>query len=230
MAKKMSLKQVAKAGLLSENPVFRLVLGTCPTLAVTTSALNGVSMGLATTFVLFFSNLIISALKHVIPDKVRIPCYIVIIATFVTIVEMVMQKFLPDLYDSLGVFISLIVVNCIIFARAESFASANPVLLSMADGLFMGLGFTGSLVLLGGIREILSNGTFFGLGADLSAWFPKMEVFGLTVGGFLTFGLVMALINHLADRRTKKAEARRAEARKAEVQKAEAARSGAKEG
>ena len=230
MAKKMSLKQVAKAGLLSENPVFRLVLGTCPTLAVTTSALNGVSMGLATTFVLFFSNLIISALKHVIPDKVRIPCYIVIIATFVTIVEMVMQKFLPDLYDSLGVFISLIVVNCIIFARAESFASANPVLLSMADGLFMGLGFTGSLVLLGGIREILSNGTFFGLGADFSAWFPKMEVFGLTVGGFLTFGLVMALINHLADRRTKKAEARKAEAQKAEVQKAEAARSGAKEG
>lgn len=124
------LKKIAKNGLLTSNPTFRLVLGTCPTLAVTTSLISGLAMGLATTFVLLFSNIIISALRKVIPDKVRIPAYIVIIATFVTLIEMVMSKFLPDLYETLGVFISLIVVNCIIFARAESFASQNPVLAS----------------------------------------------------------------------------------------------------
>ena len=139
-------------GIVKENPTFRLVLGMCPTLAVTTSMFNGLGMGLATTFVLFFSNMIISLLKKIIPEKVRIPAYIVVIASFVTIVEMVMSKFLPDLYDSLGVFISLIVVNCIIFARAESFASVNPVLDSMVDGL-ISFTFTPPLVMIASLKS-----------------------------------------------------------------------------
>lgn len=181
-------------GIVKENPTFRLVLGMCPTLAVTTSLFNGLGMGLATTFVLVFSNTIISMLKRIIPEKVRIPAYIVVIATFVTVVEMVMSKFLPDLYDSLGVFISLIVVNCIIFARAESFASVNPVLDSMVDGLSMGLGFTLSLTLLGAFRELFSAGTILGVQV-LGDWFPTLTVLGTPAGGFLVLGFAMAAFN-----------------------------------
>ena len=197
------LKKIAKNGLLTSNPTFRLVLGTCPTLAVTTSLISGLAMGLATTFVLLFSNVIISALRKVIPDKVRIPAYIVIIATFVTLIEMLMSKFLPDLYETLGVFISLIVVNCIIFARAESFASQNPVLASAADGLFMGLGFTLSLTLIGACREFLASGSIAGLGI-LPAAVPKIGLFVLPAGGFLMFGLLMALFNWISAKKSKK--------------------------
>ena len=203
MTRLTELKKTAKNGLFSSNPTFKLVLGTCPTLAVTTSMMSGIAMGLATTFVLLFSNILISALRKVIPDKVRIPAYIVIIATFVTLIEMFMSKFLPDLYDTLGVFISLIVVNCIIFARAESFASQNPVLESAADGLFMGLGFTLSLSLIGACREILGSGSILGL-EILPASFPRIGLFVLPAGGFLMFGLLMAFFNWLSLRRARR--------------------------
>lgn len=187
-------KDIALNGMVKSNPVFRLVLGMCPTLAVTTSLLNGLFMGLAVTFVLIFSNALISILRKVIPDKVRIPCYILIIATFVTIVEMVMEKYLPDLFYSLGVFIPLIVVNCVVFARAESFASVNPVLQSMADGLFMGLGFTLALSLVGLIREFLSQGKILDM-IVLGDWYPGMTVLILPAGGFLVLGFLMAAFN-----------------------------------
>ena len=196
------LKRIAKNGILDSNPTFKLVLGTCPTLAVTTSLMNGLAMGLATTFVLLFSNVLISCLRNVIPDKVRIPAFIVIIATFVTLIEMLMSKFLPDLYESLGVFISLIVVNCIIFARAESFASQNPVLASAVDGLSMGLGFTLSLSLIGFCREFLASGTVFGLQV-LPEAVPTIGLFILPAGGFLMFGLLMALVNWMSARAKK---------------------------
>ena len=158
----MKTKDIIKNGLIKENPTWVLVLGMCPTLATTTSAINGLSMGLATTFVLMMSNMVISLLKSVIPDKVRIPAFIVIIATFVTMVEMVMKAYLPALYDSLGLFIALIVVNCIVLGRAEAFASKNNVGQSFLDGLFMGLGFTWALTLVGMVRELLGTGSFFG--------------------------------------------------------------------
>lgn len=199
-------------GIVKENPTFRLVLGMCPTLAVTTGMANGLGMGLATTFVLFFSNMIISLLKKIIPEKVRIPAYIVVIATFVTVVEMVMSKFLPDLYDSLGVFISLIVVNCIIFARAESFASVNPVLDSMADGLAMGLGFTLSLTLLGAFRELFSAGTILGV-RILGDRFPTLTVLGTPAGGFLVLGLAMAVFNAVYRAIDRRKEAKKGGAR-----------------
>jgi len=151
----MNAKKIFLNGILYENPTFRLVLGMCPTLAITYQAINGVAMGLATTFVLVFSNLVISLLRNAIPDKIRIPAFIIVIATFVTVVEMVMHAFLPELYDTLGVFISLIVVNCIIFARAESFAFKNPPFPAMVDGLGMGLGFTMAIVVFAGVRERL---------------------------------------------------------------------------
>lgn len=196
------MKQGKKAkiffnGIVKENPVFRLVLGTCPTLAVTTTAINGLCMGLAATFVLLCSNVLISALRKFIPDRVRIPCFIVIVATFVTVVDMVMHKFMPDLYASLGLFIPLIVVNCIILGRAESFASKNTVLDSAADGAGMGLGFTLALTILGVIREFLGAGSFFGLEIPGLAD-NAMTIFILPAGGFLTFGLVMALIDFLS--------------------------------
>ena len=150
-------------GIIKDNATFRLVLGTCPTLAVTTSGLNGLYMGLATTFVLVCSNAIISLLRKIIPRKVRIPCYILVIATFSTIVEMVMRKFLPDVYNVMGLFLSLIVVNCILLARAESFSSLNPLLPSVMDGIGIGVGFTMSLTLMGLVREFFGAGTFFGL-------------------------------------------------------------------
>ena len=189
-------------GILKENPTFVLVLGMCPTLATTTSAVNGLSMGLATTFVLMMSNIVISLLKSVIPDKVRIPAFIVIIATFVTVVQMVMQAYLPALYDSLGLFIALIVVNCIVLGRAEAFASKNNVGQSLLDGLFMGLGFTWALTLLGMVRELLGTGCFFG--HSLIGGADGMLMMILPPGGFLALGLLMALINHIRHRSVKK--------------------------
>ncbi len=201
--KKKSLRGVFVNGILNENPTFRLVLGTCPTLAVTTSALNGAGMGLAATFVLVFSNIVISMLRKFIPDKVRIPAFIVIIATFVTIVQMVMQAFVPSLYESLGIFIPLIVVNCIILARAESFASKNPVCASAVDGLGMGLGFTLGLVLIGAIRELIGNGTIFGLSL-LGAQYEPMLLFVLAPGGFITYGLLLGIINAITNKRNER--------------------------
>lgn len=181
-------------GLIKENPVFVLLLGLCPTLGVTTSAINGLGMGLATTFVLVMSNLVVSLVRDFIPDKVRIPSFIVIIASFVTIVELVMQAYLPALFDSLGLFIPLIVVNCIVLGRAEAFASKNNPLSSIIDGLGMGFGFAFALTLLGGVRELLGSGAIFGLKlmqGDL------MLVFILAPGAFIVLGYLIALINKL---------------------------------
>lgn len=194
-------------GIFKNNPTFRLVLGTCPTLALTSAAMNGIYMGLATTFVLICSNAMISLLRKIIPDKVRIPAYVLIIATFVTIVDMILDKFLPDVYEILGLYIPLIVVNCIILARAEAFASSNSVGDSALDGLGMGLGFTLALTLIGMVREFIGSGTLFGfeLGALTESNFP-MAVIAMAPGGFLVFGLLMALINQLQIRKNTKAE------------------------
>ena len=185
----MKIKNIALDGLIRQNPTFRLVLGTCPTLALTTLAINGIGMGLAVTFVLICSNILVSLLRNVIPDKVRIPAFVLIIATFVTIVSLILDKFLPDLYETLGVFLPLIVVNCIILARAESFASHNTVFYSALDGLFMGLGFTVALTLMGIVREILGKGSCFGF----KLWDFKIEFFSSAPGAFLTYGLFIAL-------------------------------------
>ena len=201
---KPTMRGVFINGVLNENPTFRLVLGTCPTLAVTTSAINGIGMGLAATFVLVCSNFVVSCVRKLIPDKARIPAFIVIIATFVTIVQMVMQAFLPSLYDALGLFIPLIVVNCIILARAEAFASKNGPLISAVDGLGMGLGFTCSITLIGIIRELIGNGTVFGISL-LGASYQPMLLFVLAPGGFITFGLVLGIINAITARRQAKA-------------------------
>lgn len=182
-------------GLLKENPTIALVLGMCPTLATTSSAVNGMSMGLATTAVLICSNMVIAALKNVIPDKVRIPAFIVIIASFVTMVQLLMQAYLPALYASLGLFIPLIVVNCIVLGRAEAFAAKNNVGLSALDGIGMGLGFTCSLTVLGALREILGTGKVFGLSC-----FPEeygMLVFVLAPGAFIALAYAMAFVNKL---------------------------------
>ncbi len=181
-------------GLIKENPVFVLLLGLCPTLGVTTSGINGMAMGLATAFVLFFSNIIISLIKKQIPSKVRIPAYIMVIATLVTIVEMVMKAYLPDLYAVLGLFIPLIVVNCIILGRAESFASKNGVGLSIMDALGNGLGFTLALTILGGIRELLGAGTLFGVNVLGNMISPAM-IFILPPGAFITLGFIIAYMN-----------------------------------
>lgn len=182
-------------GLLKENPTLVLVLGMCPTLATTSSALNGMSMGLATTAVLICSNMVISALKNMIPDKVRIPAFIVVIASFVTMVQLLMQAYLPSLYASLGLFIPLIVVNCIVLGRAEAFAAKNNVGLSAMDGIGMGLGFTCSLTVLGAIRELLGTGKIFDF-----AIFPEqygMLLFVLAPGAFIALAYVMAIANKL---------------------------------
>lgn len=181
-------------GFIKENPVFVLLLGLCPTLGVTTSAINGLGMGLATTFVLVMSNLVVSIVRDVIPDKVRIPSFIIIIASFVTIVELVMQAYLPGLFDALGLFIPLIVVNCVVLGRAEAFASKNNIGSSIIDGLGMGLGFAFALTLLGAVRELLGSGAIFGLNlleGDL------MLVFILAPGAFIVLGYLIALINKL---------------------------------
>lgn len=188
-----NLKTFTK-GLLKENPILVLLLGCCPTLATTTSAINGMSMGLATTFVLVLSNIFISLLKNFIPDKVRIPCFIVVIASFVTVVQLAMQAYVPDIYATLGLFIPLIVVNCIVLGRAEAFASKNPVWPSLLDGLGMGLGFTCSLTVLGCIREMLGNGSIFGC-RFLPEDAQTILIFVLAPGAFLVLGYVIALVN-----------------------------------
>ena len=182
-------------GILRENPVFALVLGMCPTLATTTSAINGMSMGLATTFVLVCSNVVISLLKNLIPDKVRIPAFIVVIATFVTMVQLLMQAYLPSIYDVLGLFIPLIVVNCIVLGRAEAFAAKNTVGLSALDGLGMGLGFSLALTLIGAVRELLGTGCVLGL--NLYSETYGMLIFVLAPGAFIVLGYLMALIQKL---------------------------------
>ena len=185
--------KVFSNGLWKENPSLRLVLGTCPTLAVTTLAVNGLGMGLAATFVLVCSNIAISALRKIIPDKVRLPAYITVIATFVTVLQMLVKAFVPALDSALGIFLPLIVVNCIILGRAEMFASKNSIGLSALDGLGMGLGFTGTLVVMGSVREVLGAGTLFGIQVMPAAVDP-MTVFITPPGGFFVFGCLMALV------------------------------------
>ena len=187
--------QVLMNGIIKENPTFVLLLGMCPTLGTTSSALNGMSMGLATTFVLVCSNVVISLIKNLIPDMVRIPAFIVVIASFVTALQMCMQAFVPDIYATLGLFIPLIVVNCIILGRAEAFASKNGVVPSFFDGVGMGLGFTIALTVLGAVREILGTGKIFGL----EVW-PEdygMLMFVLAPGAFIVLGYLIAIVNKL---------------------------------
>ena len=187
--------QVLLNGIIRENPIFVLLLGMCPTLGTTSSAINGLSMGLATTFVLVCSNMAISSCKNVIPDQVRIPAFIVLIATFVTIIQLLMEAYVPALYESLGLFIPLIVVNCIVLGRAEAFASKNNIFHSMLDGIGMGLGFTLALSILGTLRELLGTGKAFGI-----AIYPEnfgSLVFILAPGGFIVLGYLIALINKL---------------------------------
>ncbi len=187
--------KVLMNGIIKENPTFVLLLGMCPTLGTTSSALNGMSMGLATTFVLVCSNVVISMIKNLIPDMVRIPAFIVVIASFVTALQMCMQAFVPDIYATLGLFIPLIVVNCIILGRAEAFASKNGVIPSFFDGVGMGLGFTIALTVLGAVREILGTGKIFGL----EVW-PEdygMLMFVLAPGAFLVLGYLIAIVNKL---------------------------------
>jgi len=182
-------------GFLKENPVFVLLLGMCPTLGVSTSAINGLGMGLATTFVLVMANIVVSLVKDGIPDKVRIPAFIVIIASFVTVVELTMQAYLPSLYKSLGLFIPLIVVNCIVLGRAEAFASKNNVISSAIDGLSMGLGFAFALTILGGVRELLGSGMVFGIKIFEQSY--GALIFVLAPGAFLVLGYLILLVNKL---------------------------------
>ncbi len=181
---------------MNENPLFRLVLGTCPTIAVSTSLTNAVGMGAAATFVLLCSNILISLLRNFIPDKVRIPCYVVVIAMFVTVVQMVLKAFVPALDEALGIFIPLIVVNCIILGRAEAFASKNSVKASAVDGIGMGLGFTLALMMISFVRELLGSGSLFGVRV-LPEGYPDALMFVLAPGGFIVFGLLLALVNKL---------------------------------
>ncbi|KPU27844.1 electron transporter RsxE [Caloranaerobacter sp. TR13] len=197
----MKLKDNLKNGLLKENPTFVQLLGMCPTLAVTTTAVDGMAMGLATTAVLISSNLVISLLRKVIPSKIRIPSYIVIIATFVTLIEMFMHAYAIDLYRSLGLFIPLIVVNCLILGRAESYASKNNPVNSVVDGIGMGLGFTWALTLLGIIRELLGAGSIFGIKVLGEAFKPAIIMI-LPPGAFLALGVLIGLFNWLKSRKT----------------------------
>ena len=199
MREKGSLKNILANGILTENPTFRLVLGTCPTLAVTTSAMNGIGMGIAATFVLIGSNVVISLLRNFIPDKVRIPAFVVVICTFVTMVQMIMQAFVPALYESLGLYIPLIVVNCIILARAEAYACKNSVLYSALDGVGMGIGFTLAITIMGSIRELIGAGTIFGFPA-LGAGYEPMLLMVLAPGGFITYGLLLGAMNTMTAR------------------------------
>ncbi len=198
-------------GIIKENPTVVLMLGMCPTLAVTTSAFNGLGMGLSTLVVLVMSNFVISLLRNLIPDKVRIPAFIVIVASFVTIVQFLVQGFLPELYKSLGIYIPLIVVNCIILGRAESYASKNPVIPSIFDGLGMGLGFTIALTIIGAIREILGAGAIFGYQllpladeATGTAGYTPISIFILAPGAFLVLGFLVAIMNKIRDNAEKK--------------------------
>lgn len=191
-------------GMIKENPTFVLMLGMCPTLAVTTSAVNGLGMGLTTTVVLTLSNVIISLLRKVIPTKVRIPAFIVIIASFVTMVELLLQAYIPFLYDNLGLYIPLIVVNCIILGRAEAYAYKNPVLPSLFDGLGMGLGFSVALTLIGAFREVLGAGEFFGMPLGIEKVLPPIGIFVLAPGAFFVLAALTALQNLIKIKGTKK--------------------------
>ena len=191
----MSNLKILMNGIITENPTFVLLLGMCPTLGTTSSAMNGMSMGLATMFVLICSNMVISALKNVIPDMVRIPGYIVVIATFVTVVQMCMEAFIPALYASLGLFIPLIVVNCIVLGRAEAFAAKNGVVASACDGIGIGLGFTIALTLLGAVRELLGTGKLFNL-TIMPEQFGSL-IFVLAPGAFIALGFLIAIVNKL---------------------------------
>ena len=218
MSEKKSKASILTNGILNENPVLRLVLGTCPTLAVTTMASNGIGMGLAATFVLLCSNIVISALRNIIPSQVRIPCYITVIAGFVSVVQMVVKAYVPDLDKALGVYLPLIVVNCIILGRAEMFASKNGILDSALDGIGMGIGFTITLTIMGSIREIIGSGTWMAglgklipsLGADFSIQVipESIDTFSLMTsapGGFFVFGVLMAGAAWLTNRPKKEA-------------------------
>jgi Na+-translocating ferredoxin:NAD+ oxidoreductase subunit E len=195
---KNSLKELIK-GLVHENPTFVLMLGLCPTLAVSISLINGLGMGVAATFVIVFSNILIAVLKDVIPDKVRIPCYIVVIATFVTITELVMKAYFPPLNRALGIYVPLIVVNCIVLGRAEAFASKNKILNSLMDGIGMGIGFTLALLLISGIRELLGSGKLFGY--NVFDKFEPMLIIAMPSGALLVIGLLLGLFNFLKERK-----------------------------
>lgn len=192
----MNIGKIFKNGLINENPTFVQVIGMCPTLAVTTSGTNGLGMGLATTAVLLCANIAISLMRKIVPDKIRIPAFVVVIATFTTIVGMLLKAYLPALDKSLGLFIPLIVVNCLILARAESFASKNTAAASAVDGLGMGLGFALALTVLGTVRELLGNGTLFGMGIFGASFQPAL-LFILPPGAFLTLGFLLAAFNKL---------------------------------
>ena len=194
----MNKLKIITDGILKNNPTFVLVLGMCPTLGTTTSAMNGMGMGVATMAVLIMSNLVISLIKNFIPEKVRIPAFIVVIASFVTIIEMLMQAYVPSLYASLGVFIPLIVVNCIILGRAEAFASKNGAFDSVLDGIGIGLGFTIALTIIGAVRELLGSGAIFGYSFGVADYMPL--VFVLAPGAFLVLGYLMVLFNKIAKR------------------------------
>ena len=196
----MSLGKVFKNGIIDENPTFVQVIGMCPTLAVTSSAINGIGMGLSTALVLACSNIAISLLRKVIPDKIRIPAFVVVIATFVTIVQMILKAFVPALDQALGLYIPLIVVNCIILARAESFASKNGPIESAVDGIAMGLGFTLALTSLGAVRELLGAGSIFGLSIFGASYQPAL-LFILPPGAFLNLGFLMALFNKVVKKK-----------------------------
>ncbi len=194
----MSKLKILTDGIIKNNPAFVLLLGMCPTLGTTTSAVNGAGMGLATMFVLMCSNVVISALKNVIPGKVRIPAFIVIIASFVTVLQLVMEAYVPDLYATLGLFIPLIVVNCIILGRAEAFAAKNNVFASLLDGIGIGLGFTLALTALGAVREIIGTGSLFAKTALQITFFPKengLIIFILAPGAFIALGYLLVLFN-----------------------------------
>ena len=192
--------KIIKNGIIDENPTFVQVIGMCPTLGVTSSAINGIGMGLAATAVLVFANIFVSLLRKVIPDTVRIPCFIVVIATFVTIIEFVMKAYVPSLYATLGLFIPLIVVNCLILARAEAFASKNGPFDAAMDGIGMGLGFTVGLGVLGLVREFIGSGTAFGI-TVLPEAFPRTLLFVMAPGGFFTLAFVMAALNHMRNKK-----------------------------
>jgi electron transport complex protein RnfE len=193
-----SFKELIK-GLIHENPTFVLMLGLCPTLAVSVSLINGLGMGVAATFVIIFSNILIAVLKDVIPDKVRIPCYIVVIATFVTITELVMKAYFPPLNRALGIYVPLIVVNCIVLGRAEAFASKNKILNSLMDGIGMGIGFTLALLLISGIRELLGTGKLFGYNVFNN--FEPVLVIAMPSGALLVIGLLLGFFNLLKEKK-----------------------------
>lgn len=197
-----SVKERLVNGIVKENPTFVLMLGMCPTLAVTTSAINGLGMGLTTMVVLALSNVFISLLRNIIPDKVRIPAFIVIIASFVTMVELLLQGFIPFLYDALGIYIPLIVVNCIILGRAEAYAYKNPVIPSLFDGIGMGLGFSAALTCIGAVRELLGAGKLFGFPVMPSSFEP-IRIFGQAPGAFLVLACLVALQNYIKEKRKK---------------------------